>query len=132
MTRLTRQAAQRHAETPLGSAHEQSFDTYVLQFAPAVAGLYVSEYVFLRHGRRRWRFDKAVPAYSVAVELHGAEFTNGRHTRGTGFIEDRKKMNAAQLAGWLVLEFTGTMLRNDPEGCIHQFVQALHLRGWSE
>ena len=54
---------------------------------------------------RKWRFDAAWPAYSVAVEVHGGVWVSGHHTRGQGFIDDREKMNHAQIAGWIVLEF---------------------------
>lgn len=58
------------------------------------------------HDTRKWRFDWAVPEYKLAVEYNGSVWTQGRHTRGQGYINDREKMNEAQLAGWLVLELT--------------------------
>jgi len=53
---------------------------------------------------RRWRMDVAYRAEKVAVEVHGGVWSQGRHTRGAGFLADREKMNEAQLHGWLVLE----------------------------
>lgn len=64
------------------------------------------------HESRRWRFDLAWPTKKIAVECHGATFVGGRHVRGTGFEEDRRKMNAAQADGWRVFEFTGAMVRS--------------------
>lgn len=58
------------------------------------------------HETRKWRFDLAWPDRKVAVEVNGGVFTNGRHTRGKGYTEDREKINEAQLHGWLVLEVT--------------------------
>lgn len=55
---------------------------------------------------RRWRFDWAWAEPKVAVEIDGGAFTQGRHTRGAGFVKDLEKMNAAVLAGWRVLRFT--------------------------
>ena len=55
---------------------------------------------------RQWRLDIAIPSGLVGVELHGGIHSGGRHTRGTGFENDREKMNAAILLGWRVLEFT--------------------------
>jgi hypothetical protein len=52
---------------------------------------------------RRWRFDFAWPDHLVALELEGGAFTQGRHTRPTGFLADMEKYNSAQLNGWIVL-----------------------------
>lgn len=58
------------------------------------------------HPVRKWRFDLAWPELKVAVEVHGAVFSGGRHTRGDGFTKDREKINAASLLGWRVFEVT--------------------------
>lgn len=55
---------------------------------------------------RGWRLDFAWPSIKLAVEIHGGQWTRGRHQRGKGFAADLEKMNAAQLAGWTVLQFT--------------------------
>lgn len=59
---------------------------------------------------RRWRFDYAWPSYSVAIEQQGGVWMRGRHSRGAGQIKDFEKLNAAQLAGWCVLQFTPQQL----------------------
>lgn len=59
---------------------------------------------------RDWRFDLAFPGQMVAVEVHGAVHTRGRHTRGAGFEGDRDKINTATLLGWRVLEFSTSQL----------------------
>ena len=53
---------------------------------------------------RRWRFDLAWPAEKLAVEVNGGLFVAGRHSRGAGQLKDFEKLNAAQLAGWKVLQ----------------------------
>jgi very-short-patch-repair endonuclease len=58
------------------------------------------------HHARRWMFDFAWPQHMLAVEVHGGVFQQGRHVRGTGFRDDREKMNEATILGWRVLEFT--------------------------
>lgn len=88
---------------------------------------FVREYRF--HPDRRWRADFAFPEYRVIVEIHGGIWTSGRHTRGSGFAKDREKSNAAQLLGWIVLEFTPAEIKN--ETWINTLRQALSLRGWS-
>jgi len=52
---------------------------------------------------RRWRFDYAWPALRVALEIDGAVWTQGRHTRGSGRLADMEKFNAAATLGWRVL-----------------------------
>jgi hypothetical protein len=64
------------------------------------------------HPVRKWRFDYSWPELKVALEVHGGIFTNGRHTRGKGFTEDKVKMNAAQLLGWIVIEATTAHVKN--------------------
>jgi hypothetical protein len=72
--------------------------------------------------RRQWAFDfawkKEMDCFVVpwvAVEIHGGVDTKayglrGRHVRGKGFQEDRRKINEAVALGWKVLEFTKEML----------------------
>jgi very-short-patch-repair endonuclease len=70
----------------------------------------VREYRF--HPIRLWRFDFAWVDQKIAVELEGAVWTRGRHTRGTGFVADCEKQNAAQLRGWMVLRFADVHLKD--------------------
>lgn len=62
------------------------------------------EYKFCQD--RKWRFDFANFDLKVAVEVEGGAFTNGRHTRGKGFINDMEKYNMAIELGWVVLRYT--------------------------
>lgn len=77
-----------------------------------VAGLPTPEQQVRFHPTRRWRFDFAFRAAMVAVEVDGATWTGGRHTRGAGFQADCEKLNEAALAGWLVLRFTRGMIES--------------------
>ena len=75
---------------------------------------YFREYQF--HEQRRWRFDFALPAELVAIEIEGGihGFTNhkgewqekGGHTTGTGYQDDLDKYNSAAILGWTVLRFS--------------------------
>lgn len=58
------------------------------------------------HPTRQWRFDRAWPAFKVAVEIDGGVFSKGRHTRGLGYEEDCVKMAEALLLGWSVYRFS--------------------------
>lgn len=55
---------------------------------------------------RRWRFDYAWPDLLVALEVEGGAFTNGRHTRGKGFVADMEKYSEAAAQGWRLLRVT--------------------------
>jgi hypothetical protein len=68
----------------------------------------VSEHRF--HDTRRWRFDLAWVEQRVALEVNGGVFVAGRHSRGAGQMKDFEKLNAAQLAGWKVLQVTPKQL----------------------
>jgi len=58
---------------------------------------------------RKWAFDFAFfdgHLNPCAIEIDGAIYTNGRHTRGKGFEADCEKLNEAALLGWTVLRFS--------------------------
>ena len=59
------------------------------------------EYRF--HPTREWRFDFAVPARRVAIEVEGGAFTGGRHIRPDGYLRDMEKYNEAATTGWLLI-----------------------------
>ena len=64
----------------------------------------VKEYMF--HPTRKWRFDFAIPAYKIAIEVEGGVWTGGRHTRPQGFLGDIEKYNQATLLGWRLFRVT--------------------------
>ena len=64
---------------------------------------WVTEHKF--HPTRKWRFDFCHPVLKIAVEVEGGVFSFGRHTRGSGFLKDMEKYNAAVILGWRVLRY---------------------------
>jgi|WetSurMetagenome_2_1015567.scaffolds.fasta_scaffold01420_15 very-short-patch-repair endonuclease len=62
-----------------------------------------NEYKF--HPTRKWRFDFCFPENKLAIEIEGGIFSKGRHVRGTGYLEDMKKYNAATLLGYRILRY---------------------------
>lgn len=66
-----------------------------------------------RFCERRWRFDYAWPDPSIklAVEIEGGVWTQGRHTRGKGYLEDATKYNRASVLGWTLMRFTPDQVR---------------------
>ena len=83
---------------------------------------WVVEYKF--HPQRKWKYDFAHPVYKIACEIEGAVWTNGRHTRGSGFVKDMEKYNAGTVLGWQILRFTPQQ-----EDLMVETIQALLLQG---
>jgi len=63
------------------------------------------------HPTRKWRFDYSWPDQHVAVEIEGAVWVHGRHTRGSGFVKDMEKYNEAGKLGWRIFRFTPQQLK---------------------
>ncbi len=72
---------------------------------------FVTEYKF--NPIRKWRADYFFPSANLALEIEGGAFTNGRHTRGKGFVNDMEKYNAMTLQGIKLLRYTPDQL-NQP------------------
>ena len=62
--------------------------------------------------KRRWRADFAWPDRMLLVEVEGAHWVGGRHTRGSGFDNDCEKYNEAALGGWSVIRVTSTHIKS--------------------
>ena len=71
------------------------------------------EHYFAREIGRKWRFDFALVKQKIAIEIEGGVWTNGRHTRGAGFIADMEKYNTAALLGWRILRFTPAQIKQE-------------------
>jgi very-short-patch-repair endonuclease len=66
------------------------------------------------HPTRKWRFDVCWPSKKIAVEVDGAVWVRGRHSRGGGMEADNEKINEAQRLGWAVYRFsTGQVTSGD-------------------
>ena len=76
--------------------------------------LFWEEYPFCED--RKWRADYALleNGAKVLIEIEGAVWTQGRHTRGSGFEKDCVKYNFAAALGYKVFRFpTGQVLRGE-------------------
>lgn len=86
---------------------------FLLLQADKIEG-FVKDYKF--HPTRKWRIDFYNPETKVAVEIEGGAYTNGRHTRGSGFIKDSEKYNEITKAGIRLLRYcTKEQMRNFKE-----------------
>ena len=77
-----------------------------VQLAARAVGLPMPEREYRFAPPRRWRFDFSYPQWHVAIEVQGAIWTQGRHSRGSGLLLEHEKLNAAASLGWRVLYTT--------------------------
>ena len=77
-----------------------------------LTGLPVPEAEFRFAPPRRWRFDLVFHPQRLAVEIEGAIWQGGRHTRGAGFEKDAEKYAEALIRGWRVLRVSTGMVRD--------------------
>ena len=68
----------------------------------------VPEYQF--HPRRKWRLDFAWPIHRIGIAVEGGIWSSGRHTRGSGYLADMAKYNAATMLGWRLLRYAPDQL----------------------
>lgn len=99
--------------------------TQLLLLHIKAAGLPQPELEYKFHKTRKWRFDLAWPlteiwrnvrhvetGSGVAIEIDGAVWTQGRHTRGSGYVKDMEKLNAAAELGWRVFRYSPQMVES--------------------
>ena len=118
------QRRQRSSRTRSGAAEasqDRTQDAFTRLCRKELGLEVVKEYRF--HETRKWRFDYAVPEKWVAIEVEGGAFTQGRHTRGRGFVADMEKYNTAGLMGWQVLRVIPAKLYTS--GTLQMLAQAV-------
>lgn len=75
-------------------------------------GIWDFEREFVFAPGRKFRADFAWPEKRLLVEVEGGTWTNGRHSRGSGFEIDCEKYNLAARLGFCVLRYTARMVKN--------------------
>lgn len=68
------------------------------------------EYKF--HPKRKWRADFHIMGKKILIEVEGGVWSNGRHTRGKGYIADMEKYNSAQELGYLVFRYSTEQVKS--------------------
>lgn len=76
---------------------------------------------------RQYRWDRCWKAEMVAVEVQGAIYANGAHSRGSGVQRDCVKHSIGAALGWRLLPITEAML--DDGSAIDLIRQALEHEG---
>ncbi len=107
---MTRSPAQEYAKAVAGARRTALED--LLAWHIKTWGLPEPEREYRFDPVRLWRLDFAWPAFHLAVEIEGLTYAGGRHQRIAGFQADEDKYNAAQLAGWTMLRFSGRAIRS--------------------
>ena len=62
--------------------------------------------------KRKWRADFHLVGKKILVEVEGAIWSGGRHTRGKGYIGDMEKYNAATMMGFQVIRFSTDQVKS--------------------
>jgi hypothetical protein len=60
---------------------------------------------------RKWAFDLAIPAYSIAFECNGG-MRSGGHRRGAAIEDENDKINTATAMGWKVFQWTNEQIND--------------------
>ena len=70
------------------------------------------EQEFEFHPKRKWRADFHLVGKKILVEVEGAIWSGGRHTRGKGYLRDLEKYNAATMMGFQVIRFSTDQVKS--------------------
>ena len=70
------------------------------------------EQEFKFHPSRKWRADFHLKEKKILVEVEGGIWSNGRHTRGKGYLGDLDKYNAATMMGYQVIRFSTEQVKS--------------------
>ncbi|MEN3970710.1 DUF559 domain-containing protein [Acinetobacter sp. BWR-L5] len=70
------------------------------------------EQEFKFHPTRKWRADFHLMGRRILVEVEGGIWSNGRHTRGKGYLGDLDKYNAAAMMGYQVIRFSTEQVKS--------------------
>lgn len=70
------------------------------------------EQEFKFHPTRKWRADFHLKGRKILVEVEGGIWSNGRHTRGKGYLGDLEKYNAATMMGYQVIRFSTEQVKS--------------------
>jgi hypothetical protein len=94
---------------------------------------FIAEHRF--HEQRKWRLDYTIVEtlgkgeltsnLGIAIEIEGAIWSRGRHTRGKGFQADLDKYNHATMMGYRVLRFsTDDIMRGRAKAFLAEHLKA--------
>lgn len=71
---------------------------------------YEQEYQF--NENRKWRADFHITGTKILIEVEGGIWSNGRHTRGKGYMGDMEKYNSATELGYSVFRYSTEQVKS--------------------
>ena len=70
------------------------------------------EQEFQFNADRKWRADFHLIGMGILIEVEGGIWSNGRHTRGKGYLGDLEKYNEATMMGYQVIRFSTEQVKS--------------------
>lgn len=67
---------------------------------------------FRFHSTRRWRADFHIVGRQLLIEIEGGVWSEGRHTRGKGYMADMQKYNEATALGYQIIRFETSQVKS--------------------
>lgn len=61
---------------------------------------------------RKWRADFHITGTKILIEVEGGIWSNGRHTRGKGYMGDMEKYNSATELGYSVFRYSTEQVKS--------------------
>ena len=110
MARVAAEKLSRSMKIKLAKAREKALAEQFVSLCPRF-GVPAPEREFrFALPEREWRVDFGWEKQCVALESEGGVWTQGRHTRGSGFIEDIDKYNSLASKGWRLFRVVPSQL----------------------
>lgn len=100
--KLTKNKPQTKSVRPTRKKHESAEGILAMQLQ-ALNVPFEREFRF--HSTRRWRADFHIVGRQLLIEVEGGVWSEGRHTRGKGYMGDMEKYNEATALGYQIIRF---------------------------
>ncbi|SPL69311.1 DUF559 domain-containing protein [Acinetobacter stercoris] len=72
----------------------------------------IFKHEFQFNPKRKWRADFHILNTKILIEVEGGVWSNGRHTRGKGYIADMEKYNSAMALGYQVYRYSTEQVKS--------------------
>ena len=110
MVKATRQKGRSKRSKVKGEKVPNEFEAKLARELKTLKIEFEQEFEF--HQARKWRADFHLVGKKILVEVEGAIWSGGRHTRGKGYLGDLEKYNAATMMGYQVIRFSTDQVKS--------------------